>query len=1443
MESIKICIVGDGACGKSALLQAMMKAEDNYFLNHYIPTVFENYTFMLNYHGVDTTLLLCDTAGQEDYDRLRPLSFLGTDIVLVAFAVVSPASFENVEEKWFPTVYHFLKNVPRILVGIKSDLRNDKTVLTQLKKMKQVPVQQNDIEKLCKKHNLQYFETSAKTGDGVEACLLAAVSAGLAYHQRKNRIPVDLRRNGLQYAKHFLRPFVVDKILPAIKKDWVAFGVFIGYNKDTLKLARYQRLINPIWQVLRHWTETIAEYYIYTDHIKILYKGLSKVNKSLKRDLLEWIVRDSQKFNIQEIKEYLNDKDCFGFERVQDRLKYFKFSKDDQIPLTIWKMGKEVENQYRDVLRSGVEKRYVIRLPIVGPFSVGKTCLTRRLLRKEISDVTSTNGIEIMTQKCKVCLTDDTWIFSNDIRFDANQGRKSRLIKNLLVPPLREKTNTNKTAELTYMHVSAMNVSEKDDKYAITNSNDKRDEIAKKPSDLEINEEKKRKTNVLTNVNDNYENTEKINSELQDKVISPAEVTRSDLFADLQGWSESEASLDDFAEVALLDFAGQYEFYATHQTFLNKHAIYLLVLDVSKNIKGLMTSEYIEENFLDLSEIPFEDIGEYINFWMDAIHCYGDEEEGIDDTKEALPSIIVVGTCCDKLQISKETRKWEIQKQFDQILGDHPKRKHIKDFIMLSNTTSTESDFDVLRRRIVQLASKVETWGQQLPTRWIKYEQVLDQHRENQDRVMAYEDMKTLGKSVGLEIKDGNELNLFLKYQHDIGNLIYFEDIPDLVILQPQWLVDVLKCLVSARKFQIQRNIVYNSDWKELETTGRLTEDLITQAFTGEGEGTDFIKYRRHILQIMEKFDIIVKPDIPEEESVSSPEEKEENDEIKKSKLPVYYYVPCLIKSKAISNIVDSFNVDGQDFNRTSWMCMHFDFLPPAFFNHVLVNYIRRYQISREPSKHGCKLALYRGMGVFNLDLSGRIKLAVCVSKHVILFQIWKWGSNFKLSFKGIWEHAEASIAGIKGRYKMNVSYTVKMKCCNGSFDNPDGMVEMSKLETEEEYLCDEHAVLHKSKDLLESWFKEELNDEMLNYVRLAKTVTDLMPEVMVEQLKSDGFELTANTSMTFRSLFTSFQLQNKHKPTNGKWASRMCPNEDTEIGVGDDVKRWRFVLNELKSHSKISHESIVGLEKVLANVFLRSEKLFESCSFFSKYQKIMTDMFEANDYDVYLQKVKHEIIPDTFEVNIRRHFQMIMQEICVGKILDQMMTHCMLSIEDRRHIEQHVKQTEQNQALLDIIINRNRSTFNVFIDALRESGYDDIVELLSCDLEDTTVDTRTSQMEGLSAWTVPLHKVRLQKNYVDIISTIKHEAIVDHLISCELLTIDDQQIIEACPAQTEKNRKLMDRLLHCGEKCFMEFLNALRSDDVYADLANQIEHTDVTSIEIASLQSCYAKM
>lgn len=95
----------------------------------------------------------------------------------------------------------------------------------------------------------------------------------------------------------------MEKILPVIKKDWVAFCVKIGFNKNTVTLAKNKRVINPLWQILRFWTETVET--SRADPSKILYKGLSKVNKSLKRDLLEWIVRDSEKNNIQGIVDCL----------------------------------------------------------------------------------------------------------------------------------------------------------------------------------------------------------------------------------------------------------------------------------------------------------------------------------------------------------------------------------------------------------------------------------------------------------------------------------------------------------------------------------------------------------------------------------------------------------------------------------------------------------------------------------------------------------------------------------------------------------------------------------------------------------------------------------------------------------------------------------------------------------------------------------------------------------------------------------------------------------------------------------------------------------------------------------------------------------------------------------------------------------------------------------
>jgi small GTP-binding protein len=157
-------VVGDGAVGKTCLLVCFAKDK---FPEEYVPTVFENYVKNMNTaSNGDMMMDLWDTAGQEDFDRLRPLSYPDTDIVLICYSLVNRRSFENVKEKWAPEIRHYLPNVPWFLVGTKVDLRDAGAVDEVSAKVE--PVTRAEGEGLAKDINAAYYlEVSAKTRIGL----------------------------------------------------------------------------------------------------------------------------------------------------------------------------------------------------------------------------------------------------------------------------------------------------------------------------------------------------------------------------------------------------------------------------------------------------------------------------------------------------------------------------------------------------------------------------------------------------------------------------------------------------------------------------------------------------------------------------------------------------------------------------------------------------------------------------------------------------------------------------------------------------------------------------------------------------------------------------------------------------------------------------------------------------------------------------------------------------------------------------------------------------------------------------------------------------------------------------------------------------------------------------------------------------------------------------
>ncbi|XP_076082619.1 uncharacterized protein LOC143053718 [Mytilus galloprovincialis] len=895
---------------------------------------------------------------------------------------------------------------------------------------------------------------------------------------------------------------------------------------------------------------------------------------------------------------------------------------------------------YLKLLESGSEKKREIRLVIVGKKGTGKTSLLKRLFGEEINNgqVTSTNGIEIHRIRCKANSDDGIW--------KKLDGKKEETeLHARLLKPFRKSL-----------------ISQVKDPVKVSV-----DEAAHKFSQ------------------DNSQATSFVEGQVVDESqVTPSVTTKShDLhlsseqaFRDIEIMLKSDVDLqdkEDYATLFLWDFAGDEEFYHTHQTFLSPNAIYLVVTK--------------------LNEADDKDAQDLFRLWMNSIHCYSRQEEDNNKSEDISresddldPPVVIVGTWKD--DVYSESGEFEDVLRRNILMYTENMTEdecgHIRKEFFISNTKDDNSVFQQMRQDILNLARSMRTWNKDYPLKFIQLEKLL-QKKKKELPIITLQELKHISTGPTNPLKD-EELMLYLKYHHEIKALVYFEDLPDYIILDTQWLSDAFKCIVTAKKF---RNVSIKNQkrWKEFHCKGKLHREVIEEMF--KKEQNILYKHKDHILKVMEKFDIIIRPTIS---NTDVPGEKQ------------CYYVPCMIKAEPEYDIYQLFNVTENTCQKSTWLCFKFKFLPPYLMNHLIASLCREYQVAEiATSEQKRQIALFRGSAVFELQKTTKLrKLLVMKSLNTIQIQVWQFGKQIE---RGLYNYianfvTEEIIKIIDTRFKMsNVKFEKKWECGLTKPEYVTGSNEFSEEQIENIYYCDICRTTHTFTDEWSDPQRQKLSlprmpfedvpetdpktettrksqtistkvhfnfqscmdafssvsegpnrtgsstgftKEEFNFAKMGMIVLNILANALYDLLKQDKTNLRARSDCDITYLYSEHRKLNKHIPSNsshrrcppGPWGGSWQDIQVTDIAIGDDIERIRLTRNELQ-HSgtfKLADKLFNDLCEIVTDLLKRFDQHIQPARLYTDHlNEILAKSISEEEVKVVHQKIENEIKSGTF--------------------------------------------------------------------------------------------------------------------------------------------------------------------------------------------------------------------
>ena len=516
------------------------------------------------------------------------------------------------------------------------------------------------------------------------------------------------------------------------------------------------------------------------------------------------------------------------------------------IPPEITARGRLALEAYKTALAEGKTCDKRVPVMLIGQDRSGKTSLKRSLRGLPFNpDEDSTVGIDVDPSHFKVSTEiwktgekDQERNSETSISYEYHAARATvqRLKKEQMAPSLEERIPETKQSRSIPV-------------------------VDKVPAGPTVPEQDDRISKDTVNLGDRSDETSNDPSPEEDDSIP------KDIEAEIVKRLENDGKVEDEEDVysVLWDFAGQSVYYTTHPLFLSPRAVYLLVNNLSQ-IPSEKATPVVKQGMYRklLDSFGLKTNFDYLDFWMSSIASLANQEESDQGSVESqvlpekLPTVFLVCTHADAPYKSQSDPTTLARELFGS-LQTKPYKFHLHDLFVVDNTMSGHGpecpEVVRLRQEVLAVSKALPQMKEAIPIKWLKYEKELQVMKESGKKWIDRDAARRIA-SKACNIFDDQEFQTLLNFLHDKRILIHFSDTPELdklVVLDPQWLIDVFKMVITVKPFNPKER-KFVTLWDKLEKDGILEEKLLEHVWAplfGDRETSE------SLIAIMEKFSLV----------------------------------------------------------------------------------------------------------------------------------------------------------------------------------------------------------------------------------------------------------------------------------------------------------------------------------------------------------------------------------------------------------------------------------------------------------------------------------------------------------------------------------------------------------------------------------------------------------